>query len=53
MLAQVPWDVALTNQSSGYWWILISLFCAISLTSFTTTVNSKGAVERLNGRLNW
>ena len=43
---QVWWDVALTNQSSRYWWILIHLCKTISLTSLATTVNSIGAVDR-------
>ena len=51
---QVWWDVSLTNQSSRYWWILIPLCKAISLTSLATTVNSMGAVDRPKGRaLNW
>ena len=44
--------VALTNQSSRYWWVLIPLWKAISLTSLATTVNC--AVDRPKGRaLNW
>ena len=46
MLETVWWDVALTNQSSRYWWILIPLCKAISLTSLATSVNSMGAVDR-------
>ena len=46
---QTWWDVALTNQSSRYWWILIALCMAIGFTSFATTVNSKGAVDKPNG----
>ena len=51
---QTWWDLALTNQSSRYWWIFISLCMAISFHFFVTTVNSMGAVDRPKGRaLNW
>ena len=51
---QVWWDLALTNQSSRYWWLLTSLCMAIRFTSFGITVNSKGAVDKPKGRaLNW
>ena len=43
---QVWWDMTLTKQSSRYWQILILFYNAISLISFTTTLNSMGAVER-------
>ena len=41
--------LALTNQSSRYWWILMPFCIAINLTSFATTVNSMDAVDRPNG----
>ena len=51
---QAWWDLALTNQSSRYWWLLKSLCMAIKFTSFGITVNSKGAVDNPNGMaLNW
>ena len=53
-MLETRWDVALTNQSSRYWWSLIPLCMAISFTSFGTTVNSMGAVDNSNGSpLNW
>ena len=46
--------LALSNQSSSYWWILIPLCKAICLISLATTVNCMGAVDRPNGSaLNW
>ena len=51
---QAWWELALTNQSSRYWWLLKSLCTAINFTCFGITVNSKGAVDKPNGRaLNW
>ena len=51
---QAWWDLALTNQSSRYWWFLKSLCMAINFTSFGITMNSKGAVDKPKGRaLNW
>ena len=51
---QAWWDLALTNQWSRYWWLLKSLCMAINFTCFGITVNSKGAVDKPNGRaLNW
>ena len=51
---QAWWELALTNQSSRYWWLLKSLCMAINFTCFGITVNSKGAVDNPNGRaLSW
>ena len=51
---QTWWDVAFTNQSSKYWWIIIPLCLAISFNSFATTVSSMGAVDRPKySTLNW
>ena len=51
---QIWWDLALTNQSSRYRWIITPLYTAISFTSFAITVNSMGAVDNPKGsNLNW
>ena len=44
---QVWWDLTRTNHSSRYWWILISLCKAMTLSSLVTKVIFTSAVDKL------